>query len=337
MSQREHEAEEVISRVAAAWAVRRDRGLTAAEQDEFLQWLAADARHGEWLARHEATWAAMDQLASLGEARAAQVPSSALLRYEPVPRRKSGWKAPMLVAAALAVGLSVALWRRPASPAQPAAVIVTAEKAAERRVLEDGSVVQLNRDTVIEARFTPADRQIAMNRGEAHFKVAKNPHRPFIVHADGVQVRAVGTAFNVKMTGNAVDVFVDEGRVQVTRPGADGKPSESLVAAGERAVVMLTPAGGVEVAQVSAEEAARLTAWRTKLLDFASVPLAEVVAEFNRYNDVQLVLADPELGGMPIVATMRSDNVEAFARLLELSGKVRVERSGEILRLTAVH
>jgi len=43
------------SRAAAEWLVRRDRGLTAAEQDEFLQWRAADPRHGEWFALHRGT------------------------------------------------------------------------------------------------------------------------------------------------------------------------------------------------------------------------------------------------------------------------------------------
>jgi transmembrane sensor len=38
------------AQAAADWLVRRDRGFTAAEQDAFLDWLAADPRHGEWLA-----------------------------------------------------------------------------------------------------------------------------------------------------------------------------------------------------------------------------------------------------------------------------------------------
>src|SRR5882757_1590537 len=52
-----------IDEQAAAWLARRDRGLTAAEQDEFFQWLADDPRHGEWLARHQQTVAGLKLLA----------------------------------------------------------------------------------------------------------------------------------------------------------------------------------------------------------------------------------------------------------------------------------
>ena len=73
--------------------------------------------------------------------------------------------------------------------------------------------------------------------GEAYFTVAKNPGRPFVVAAGGVGVRAVGTAFNVRLDSDAVEVLVTEGRVQVSRSGFDDEGS-SLVA-GQRAIVKL--------------------------------------------------------------------------------------------------
>src|SRR5438270_643302 len=87
------------------------------------------------------------------------------------------------------------------------------------------------------------------------------------------------------------------------------------------------------VIPVSADEIARTLAWEPRLLDFASTPLREVVAEFNRGNEVQLVIADPSLSEMPIVASFRSDNVDGFVRLLELTSGVRAERNGHQVRL----
>jgi transmembrane sensor len=59
---------------------------------------------------------------------------------------------------------------------------------------------------------------------------------------------------------------------------------------------------------------------------FADTPLAEVIAQFNRRNAVQLVLADPELATLSVAGSFRAENVEAFVRLLESSRDVRVER-----------
>ncbi|MGH7943673.1 MAG: hypothetical protein ACREH8_07295 [Opitutaceae bacterium] len=76
-------------------------------------------------------------------------------------------------------------------------------------------------------------------------------------------------------------------------------------------------------------ESARLLAWQPQLLDFSSVPLERPIAEFNRRNRVQFVLADAELAAMPIVASIRSDNVEGFAQFLAATPGVQVERRSE--------
>jgi transmembrane sensor len=62
------------------------------------------------------------------------------------------------------------------------------------------------------------------------------------------------------------------------------------------------------------------------MLEFDATPLSEVVAAFNQRNAVRLVVADDALRGLPIVATIRSDNLEGFVRLLEATLGVRAER-----------
>lgn len=68
--------------------------------------------------------------------------------------------------------------------------------------------------------------------------------------------------------------------------------------------------------------------WQPRLLDFTSTPLIDVVAEFNRRNVTQITLADEALHGVPIVASIRSDNVDGFVRLLEATVEVTAERPG---------
>jgi transmembrane sensor len=87
------------------------------------------------------------------------------------------------------------------------------------------------------------------------------------------------------------------------------------------------------VVPASQQEIARLLDWQPQLLDFDSTPLADVVATFNERNAVRLVIADDELRALPIVASIRSDNVKGFVRLLEATMGVQAQRttSGEIV------
>lgn len=229
----------------------------------------------------------------------------------------------------------------------------TAVGAFQRLELADGSVVQLNTDSAVRVRFADDARRVELLRGEAYFSVAKDPTRPFTVNAGPVAVRAVGTAFNVRLRPEAVEVLVTKGKVavrdmtndrspQITDPDSAGTASSGnsspvsgfLLGAGERALVpMPTTQAAVTATPVSAvvepvDEPAieRALAWQERRLEFDATPLAEVVAEFNRYNHHQLVIADPWLAGKQFGGAFRADAYEAFVNLLESSFGVVAER-----------
>jgi transmembrane sensor len=344
--------EAVIEHRAAEWLAKRDRGLTATEQDELFQWLAEDPRHGEWFARHQQTVNGLKVLAQWRPEHGTR-PNPDLLAQPPArsdarARRLAWWSAGALAAAA-SLALAFTVWRGAESPAEKKVSADTDAKIAIeaapvlRRLLEDGSSIDLNHGAEVEVQFTVEERRVRLVRGEAHFTVAKNPLRPFVVQANGVSVRAVGTAFDVRLEAAAVEVLVTEGRVSVNPPTrvaalagdaakADAAPAAepAFVGVGERAVVSLVVSGAAPVVTaVAPAEMARLLAWQPRQLEFADAPLAQVVAEFNRDNRVKLVVADPILAALPIGATLRSDNVEGFVRLLETSFQVAVERRSD--------
>ena len=320
------------AQAAAEWLVRRDRGLTAAEQDEFLPWLAADPRHGEWLALHRHTVGDFGALARWRPEHSEE-PNPDLLAP---PRRRIHWLAPTLLAAAASITLAGFWWRT--TPATPVTAAIASVSELKRLILEDGSSVELNHGAVVTTEFSATERRATLVRGEALFTVAKNPARPFIVRAGGVDVRAVGTAFSVRLDATAVEVLVTEGRVAVAQPARIVKNSElpstipqlpsplAEIAAGHRATVSLTGAEPPRVVAVTPHAIMQQLNWQPTLLDFSSAPLAAAVAEFNRRNRVQFVLADAELAGMPIVASIRSDNIEGFAKFLAAAPGVQIER-----------
>jgi ferric-dicitrate binding protein FerR (iron transport regulator) len=129
-----------------------------------------------------------------------------------------------------------------------------------------------------------------------------------------------------------VEVLVTEGRVGVqsdaarAAPGAVGTATGTLVDAGQRATIPLATAEPPRVVPATPAEISRHLKWQPQLLDFSSAPLAAVVAEFNHRNRVQFELADAELATMPVVASIRSDNVEGFAQFLAAAPGVQIER-----------
>lgn len=317
-----------IAAAAALWVLRRDRGLSAAEQDELSQWLAADPRHGAALAEHRWGWDELDRLTGLQTSLGA-VPDPDLFAPRQTRRVRRGWwlAASAVLAAAAAIVVGFALRRPAAAPLSPAAPTAVLAAPCERRMLDDGSVVDLNRGAAIVVAWDAGERHVTLTRGEASFTVAKDPARPFIVTAGGVEVRAVGTVFNVRLDAAAVEVVVSEGRVKVSPPAARAVESAgTLVSVGQSAVVSLAPASPAPqpVTLAPAQLAARL-AWQPRLLDFTDAPLAEIVAEFNQRNPVRLVVADPALATRRLSANFRSDNVEGFVRLMESDFGMKAE------------
>jgi transmembrane sensor len=327
--------------VASAWLARRDRGLTAGEQDAYLEWLRADPRHGAMIAYLEKTWGALDALAEWRPAHSARPNPDLLATPPPRPKR---WgrlmKFPFAVrslAAASVVGIGLFVYAAVSRETQTPTGTVRVIPSPERLTLEDGSVVELNHGGKIETDFTADMRRVRLVRGEAHFTVTKNPARPFMVEANGVGVRAVGTAFNVRHASDAVEVLVTEGEVRVERPVAAAASSSgpspitpTALVAGERAIVDTTaPAAQPVVAAVTPTEIARALSWQGVRLEFAELPLAEVVTEFNLRNRRQLVVGDASTGRLRVGGSFRADNVDAFVRLLEASFGVSTQRRAD--------
>jgi transmembrane sensor len=325
------------SQAAADWLARRDRGLTAAEQDEFLDWLAVDARHGEWLALHRRTVGDYGALAHWRPEHSAE-PNPDLLAPS---RPRIHWLAHTLIATAAALAVALVWWRGAPAGSPPTPSAFTEH---QRRFLADGSTVELNQGTEVTTDFSPTERRAILVRGEALFTVARDASRPFLVRAGGVDVRAVGTAFAVRLELSAVEVLVTEGRVVLARiaaadaPTRDENPASrpsaqsAEVSAGQRALVALTTAEPPQITPASPQLIAGQLYRQPQWLDFASAPLGAAVAEFNRRNRVQFVLADAELAALPIIASIRSDNVDGFARFLAAAPGVELEhRDTEIL------
>ena len=161
--------------------------------------------------------------------------------------------------------------------------------------LSDGSKVTLNTRSRLEVNYTADRRTVTLVSGQALFEVAKNKDRPFVVLAGPRRVTALGTAFDVRLDGEKVQVTMVEGRVKVepTRPTLLQKiaaPERELVA-GEQLVATVDSVR----ASVHGADAATTTSWRQGRVVFADTPLPQAVAEMNRYSATPILIGDETL------------------------------------------
>jgi transmembrane sensor len=328
-----------IARTAAEWVARRDRGLTPAEDRAFTIWRTKDPRHELELERLAGTWRELDSVKAAPELEA--MATTFLNRAQARRRgRRIFHVARLTFAAAAALAVGVFSWNRfsPAETARASGRVTenyrVIASTMERTTLPDGSFAELNGTSRIEVDFTSAERRVRLVEGEAHFVVEQDPDRPFFVTAGTVTVRAVGTAFNVRLESAVVEVLVTEGKVKLEQSGsaATPVPESSFVEAspaliqGQRAVIDLVrvdvPAK-VQINEVNPSEMTDALGWQSTRLVFNNTPLDEVIAGFNQYNSHRLTLGDARLRGRTLTGVFRADNLDGFVRLLQASVDVK--------------
>lgn len=311
--------------VAADWLARRDTGLRPAEERALADWLAAAPEHAEAWAEAESLWQALDAARTQGLAEGMVSELTARERRRRW-RVQLGWAAGLAAAAAVAVLFFVQPTVQPAGPQQSKASVVAFIRP-ERRVLEDGSVVELAKGSEISVSYSAERRDVRLVQGKALFIVAKNPARPFIVAGNGVEVRAVGTAFAVQLADDVVDVLVTEGRVAVDRPAVASTAAAGdsvFVSAGSR---LLVPMGGNEALHaefIPPAELARRLAWRGAQLELSGARLQEAVDVINRETGARITVADATLAGVRLSGIFAADKAEDFVRMLEQNPEINL-------------
>jgi len=327
---------DAIDTAAAAWLIEREEGFAPGRAACLAAWRASDPRHEAAFVRTARALDFISEMPAIGAPLAARLTEESKI-VRPVFFRAPVWAAGF--AAALAIAATVA-WFAPTRADAVVQRYATAPTRQQEIALDDGSVVNLNVGTDVRVALTPEARRVTLTAGEAHFAVARDTARPFIVTAAGVSVRAVGTAFSVRLGDNGVEVLVTEGKVEITRDGVQAAPAPALPAAhpllvaGERTLIArdVTPAA-TKVERVTADVLMAASRWHSHVMTFSDLPLRDAVTLFNRRNTRQLVLADLTLGERRIGGTFAADQVEALVRLLVQDGDIAVEQgdAGEIV------
>jgi transmembrane sensor len=335
-----------IEEEAAGWIWRMESGSpTTADPEAFEAWLRQDPRHRRALDELSKVWESLDTLAEAPRAQvlpalsepvsyASTLSAQPMLGRPSLLARRPLWFA---AAAALVAAIAGVMWLNKGSETQ---VLATAVGQHRHVVLADGSIVSLNTNTIVETDIGHRAREIYLRKGEAHFDVAPDRSRPFLVHAGDAVVQAIGTEFEVRVRADQhVDVLVNEGRVEV-RPDAPAQAPQALDARREATAVVTvravsagqalsTATTNYPVTPVSREQLSSDLAWREGAVVFDSEPLSEAIAEIQRYTDARIIISDPGIASLPVGGRFKTDDLQGFLDGLQAALPITIRRTAD--------
>lgn len=382
MQTEEEKLRRLIAEQAAEWhVIHEDGGLDSQQAQAFMRWLRSSPVHvAEYLAiaglANDVAGAAHQSKESLDELLSSDGESVRVLRPDtpesiavaaaqhssPAHCRPSAhrsrahysrrrpfarWAAAfgMVVFASLA-WLAVSHW---SSQKPQTGTYATRHGEVRGLHLPDNTFVQLDSDSTIAIRFDGRSRRVDVERGQAYFRVAEDPARPFSVKVAGSLIRDIGTAFDVYRHLVETTITVAQGYVEVANISGDSKAADGggawlehkgATPSGKR----IAELGAGEQVRISSSgqvtfhdnvDVAQILAWRHGRIAFDDQPIASVVAEFNRYNDVQVRVGDPHIGALSITGTFDSHDVATFLAFLRSLPGVRLETHGHEVIVTA--
>lgn len=344
--------------VAGDWLLRlQAEPLSEQELAEWLRWYDADAGNRAAFEKVQAMFEAIhavpagdrvnwaDQLRHRRDRPSAVGSNAAKMESSLRPRRLFAWLfdhrgAAAAFGAAVVLLIGIGMWQFNGRNADVQTAAFKTERATHRDVaLPDGSNVRLGARSQLFSNFTPQARYLVLQGGEAFFKVAKDPDRPFLVQAGGVTVRALGTEFNVRLVMDQAIVTVTEGSVDVLQqsgavsmavpPSRIPAVSQSerqpvRLMAGEQATV------GIVVAKIaiSGAETKAAIGWQEGRLEFIDEPLRLVVGTINRYSQREVVITDRALNDLRFTGTVRRERIDEWLSALPDIFPVDVRRAG---------
>lgn len=211
-----------------------------------------------------------------------------------------------------------------------------------------GSTMILDTATQAEVRLYRDRREVRLTDGQAMFTVQADSERPFHVFVGSLRITVVGTRFAVRHTQSGLGagqtaVSVEEGRVWVVKAGP-ARSSDQLLSAADptdaspvelTAGQMVAADGAGHLGPVASVPAASIAPWRDGRISFDQTPLAQAIAEFERYGRTGLVVRDPAVAALAVGGSYSLNQWRRFAETLPEVLPVRLVQRGEATEVVA--
>ncbi len=288
-----------IQMEASRWVVdtRTSEDWTADDQAALNEWLSSSVAHKVAYLRADHAWGRTERAAALR--RPEREKEAAPVKFSFLSMKFAAAIGAIAIAGVLAAqyaGQNYTTYRTPIGGRQ-------------LLNLSDGSRIELDTNSVVRIAKHSVDREVIVDRGEVYFDVKHDAKRPFVVFAGGRKILDLGTKFLVRDQADRMEVAMYEGRVRLGAPKGSSEQPANL-AAGD---VAIATAHTTTISKGTPAALSDTLSWRRGVLVFHHTTLADAAAEFNRYNDYKIVVADPAIGRLEINGKFRTTDEGMFA------------------------
>lgn len=291
---------------ASTWIAKLDRSLSDQEKTALQAWLALTPDNVAVLFEVAQLWDKMDDLSRL---------SDLFPKNTANKSKMPAWLG--AIAASIIFAVTIGIYQsglyEPFLEQTDLSPIVALQRSYQTNVgesntinLPDNSKIVLNTNSFVQVKYTQNARIIDLQRGEIHINVAHDSTRPLSVIAGGKVIQAVGTAFNVEVRSELVELIVTDGKVLVAQKqtfttnndfiAMTKKSPKSAIAISKGEKIELNLSGKIQekVTKVDAVDIATSLSWQQGNLVFRGESLADTMAEISRYTNIEFELSDDE-------------------------------------------
>jgi len=299
---------------------------TSPEEDiELSHWLAEDPENRKEFERFELIWKESKNL----EQKSTVDPDAAWVKFkEQIPEadpkavirpisNRFGWIRIAAVLFIIAGAWSIYLFL-----GQNGYDTISSGQMVRTEVLPDGSKVTLNKNAVLSYKkdFKGSIRNVKLEQGEVFFDVSPDKSKPFIIDADQVSIRVLGTSFNVKKNSDLTEVIVESGLVRVSL-----KDQQIELKKGEKVLIKGTDA------QLNKEFSSDhlYDYYRTNIFVADNTPLWRMVEILNEAYEVKIEIADPKLRDLTLNTTFKGESLDNILYIISETLRIKVHKEGE--------
>lgn len=291
---------------------------TPAEEKEMLSWVESSEENLRYFHQFSLVWheSAAPKKTGPDENEAWQKFTQAANSSTPkTPVVRLRWLRMVAAAFILAIGASVVyLVNKPAEQQ----VLLQAMNEVKKDTLSDNSIITLNKGAALSypTAFKGTQRKVEL-KGEAFFEIAPDKTKPFIIDVDDVQVKVVGTSFNIKSNDSLTEIIVSSGIVQVTHN------TETIeLKKGEQAVI--TASDNRIQKSTSTDKLFNYYISHSFVCD--NTPLWKLVDKLNEAYGVNITIARKELRAMPLTVTFDDESLNTILDILSQTLMLKVTR-----------
>lgn len=296
---------------------------TSPEEDaQVSDWLAADPENQKEFARFERIWNSSKSLERESNADPEKawerfkkrVPHAGPQTVIPEIRRQFSW-----LRAAAVLFIIAGAWSAYSILSGTAYDTISSGQMVRTGTLPDGSKVTLNKNAVLSFKnnFKGKTRSVRLEQGEVFFDVRPDRTKPFIIEADQVDIRVLGTSFNVKKSDNITVVIVESGKVRVSM-------GDQLVELTRGEKVTVKKGDSALNKELSKDQLYNY--YRSKVFVADNTPLRRVVEILNEAYQSNIIIENPELADRTLSTTFKDESLDTILHVIAETFKVNVIR-----------